>query len=171
MSYSIIIYERIKIKRSRIMRIDVKSEQRKFWKTFDEKLIENGEPFSILYEKGGEVTYWAVVNKKQSFVDNALSIDFLVRDQKLRINIYVRTDLALFSVFERNRKDIETMVGEPLKWIEGIRNKNTRRIAYEIPVNTGYYSNYDEVIDKILPVVDKMKKVCEMYAEHDFFDF
>lgn len=33
------------------MRIDVKSEQRKFWGIFDEKLIENGEPFSILYEK------------------------------------------------------------------------------------------------------------------------
>ena len=126
------------------MRIDVKSEQRKFWEIFDEKLIENGEPFSILYEKGGEVTYWAVVNKKQSFVDNALSIDFLVREQKLRINIYVRTDLTLFSIFERNRKDIETMVG---------------------------MSYYDEVIDKALPVVDKMKKVCEVYARNNFFDF
>ena len=72
------------------MRIDVKTERKKFWKIFDEKLIENGEPFSILYEKGGEVTYWAVVNRKQSFVDNALSIEFLVREQKLRINIYVR---------------------------------------------------------------------------------
>ncbi len=153
------------------MRIDVKSEQRKFWGIFDEKLIENGEPFSILYEKGGEVTYWAVVNKKQSFVDNALSIDFLVREQKLRINIYVRTDLTLFSIFERNRKDIETMVGMSLKWLEGTRNKNTRRIAYEIPVKTGDYSNYDEVIDKALPVVDKMKKVCEVYARNNFFDF
>ena len=153
------------------MRIDVKSEQRKFWKTFDEKLIENGEPFSILYEKGGEVTYWAVVNKKQSFVDNALSIDFLVREQKLRINIYVRTDLALFSIFERHKKDIDAMVGVPLKWVEGTRNKNTRRIAYEIPVNTGYYSNYDEAIDKVLPIVDKMKKVCEIYAKNAFFDF
>ena len=153
------------------MRIDAKSEQRKFWKVFEEKLIENGEPFSILYEKGGEVTHWAVVNKKQSFVDNALSIDFLVREQKLRINIYVRTDLTLFSIFERNRKDIEAMVGEPLKWIEGTRNKNTRRIVYEIPVNTEYYSNYDEVIDKALPVVDKMKKVCEKYGKDLFFDF
>ena len=63
------------------------------------------------------------------------------------------------------------MVGEPLKWIEGTRNKNTRRIVYEIPVNTEYYSNYDEVIDKVLPVVDKMKKVCEIYARNIFFDF
>ena len=153
------------------MRIDVKSEQRKFWKAFDEKIIENGEPFSILHEKGGEVTYWAVVNKKQSFVDNALSIEFLVREQKLRINIYVRTDLALFSIFESNKKEIETIVGGPLKWIVGTKNKNTRRIAYEIPINTGYYSNYNETIDKALPIVDKMKKVCEIYAKNSFFDF
>jgi hypothetical protein len=153
------------------MRIDVKSEQRKFWKTFDEKLIENGEPFSILHEKGGEVTYWAVVNKKNSFVDNALSIEFVVSKQTLRINIYVRTDLALFSILERNKKDIDAIVGVPLKWAEGTRNKNTRRIAYEIPVNTGYYSNYAETIDKALPIVDKMKKVCEIYAKNAFFDF
>ena len=153
------------------MRIDVKSEQRKFWKVFDEKIIENGEPFSILHEKGGEVTYWAVVNKKHSFVDNALSIELLVREQKLRINIYVRTDLALFSIFESNKKEIETIVGVPLKWMVGTKNKNTRRIAYEIPVNTGYFSNYDETIDKALPIVDKMKKVCEIYAKNAFFDF
>lgn len=153
------------------MRFDAYAEQRKFWKTFDEKLIENGEPFSILHEKGGEVTYWAVVNKKHSFVDNVLSIDFLVRGQKLRINIYVRKDLALFSIFERNRKDIDAMLDVPLNWIEGTRNKNTRRIAYEIPVKMGCCSNYDEVIDKILPVVDKMKKVCEIYARNEFFDF
>lgn len=153
------------------MRIDVKTEQRKFWKTFEEKLVENGEPFSILYEKGGEVTYWAVVNKKQSFVDNALSIDFLVREQKIRINIYVRNDLTLFSIFEKNKKDIESMVGMPLKWVNGTRNKNTRRIVYEIPVNPENNSNYEEIIDKALPVVDKMKKVCELYARSSFFDF
>ena len=135
------------------MRIDAKTEQRKFWRTFDEKLIENGEPFSILYEKGGEVTNWAVVNKKQSLVDNALSLDFLVREQKLRINIYIRTDLALFSIFERNRKDIEASISVPVKWVMGTRNKNTRRIIYESPVEVGYYSDYDKIIDDVLPII------------------
>ena len=153
------------------MRIDIKAEQRKFWKTFDEKLIENGEPFSILHEKGGEVTYWGVVNKNHSLVDNALSIDFLAREKKLRINIYVRTDLALFSVFEKNKQNIEKTISVPLKWIVGTRNKNTRRIAYEIPVNTGYYANYDEIIDSALPVIVEMKKVCDTYAKNEFFDF
>ena len=153
------------------MRIDIKAEQRKFWKTFDEKLIENGEPFSILHEKDGEVTYWAVVNKKHSFVDNALSIDFLVRAKKLRINIYVRNDLPLFSIFERNKQEIEAIVCEKLEWLNGTTNPNTRRIAYIIPVETGHLSNYEEIIDNILPIVDKMKKVCEMYAKNAFFDF
>ncbi len=152
------------------MRVDVKTEQKKFWRIFDEKLIENGEPFSILYEKAGEVTYWAVVNKKRSFVDNALSIDFLVKAEKLRINIYVRNNLSLFEVFEKHKQEIETIVGTKLEWINGTTNPNTRRIAYIIPVKTGYYSNYDEVIDKVLPVVNNMKKVCEIYAKNEFFD-
>ena len=153
------------------MKVDVKAEQKKFWKIFDEKLIENGEPFSILHEKGGEVTYWAVINKNHSVVDNALSIDFLVREQKLRINIYVRTDLALFSVFEKNKQNIEKTISVPLKWIVGTKNKNTRRIAYEIPVHTGFYANYDEIIDSALPVIVEMKKVCDTYAKNEFFDF
>ena len=153
------------------MKVDVKAEQKKFWKIFDEKLIENGEPFSILHEKGGELTYWGVINKNHSLVDNALSIDFLAKEKKLRINIYVRTDLSLFSVFEKNKQNIEKTISVPLKWIVGTKNKNTRRIAYEIPVNTGYYANYDEIIDSALPVIVEMKKVCDTYAKNEFFDF
>ena len=153
------------------MKIDVKAEQKKFWKIFDEKLIENGEPFSILHEKGGEVTYWAVVNKKHSFVDNALSIDFLVRAQKLRINIYVRDDLRLFSRLENHKQEVEAIIGKKVDWLKGTTNPNTRRIAYEIPVNTGYYANYDEIIDSALPVIVEMKKVCDTYAKNEFFDF
>ena len=48
------------------MRFDAETEQKKFWKIFDEKLIENGEPFSILHEKAGKVTHWAMINKNYS---------------------------------------------------------------------------------------------------------
>lgn len=153
------------------MKIDVKSEQKKFWKAFDLKMIENGDPFSILHEKSGETTYWAVVNKKYSLVDNALSLDFLVRQGKLRVNIYIRCDLSLYSVLESHRQEIEAMVSVPLKWLKGTRNLNTRRIAYEFPIKVGNDSNYEEVIDDILPIVVEMKKVCEKYAPHAFFDF
>ena len=153
------------------MRIDVKTEQKNFWKLFDEKLIENGEPFSVLHEMAGKVTYWAVINKNHSFVDNALSIDFLVREKKIRINIYVRDNLSLFRVLENSKEEIESMISVPVKWVKGTKNLNTRRIIYEVPVNVGYFNNYNEVIDDILPVVIEMKKVCEKYAKYDFFDF
>ena len=153
------------------MKVDVKTEQRKFWKIFDEKLIENGEPFSILHEKSGEITYYGVINKVHSFVDNALSVDFLVREQKVRLNIYVRDDLALCNVLEKHRTEIESAVSVPLHWIKGIKNLNTRRIAYFVPVKVGDDSQYDEVIDDILPIIIEMKKICETYARFDFFDF
>ena len=153
------------------MKIDVKTERKRFWSVFDEKIIENGEPFSILHEKAGEVTHWAVVNKERSFVDNCLSVDFLAREEKLRLSIYVRNDLALFRVLERHRNEIEETISVPLKWVKGTKNLNTRRIMYEIPIRTGVFSNYDEIIDDILPVLVEMKKVCETYAKNEFFDF
>ncbi|MBO4962712.1 MAG: DUF4268 domain-containing protein [Clostridia bacterium] len=125
------------------MRIDVNTEQKNFWKLFDEKLIENGEPFSVLHEMAGKVTYWAVINKNHSFVDNALSIDFLVREKKIRINIYVRDNLSLFRVLENSKEEIESMISVPVKWVKGTKNLNTRRIIYEVPVNVGYFNNYN----------------------------
>ena len=71
----------------------------------------------------------------------------------------------------KNKQNIEKTISVPLKWIVGTKNKNTRRIAYEIPVNTGCYANYDEIIDSALPVIVEMKKVCETYAKNEFFDF
>lgn len=153
------------------MRFDAKTEQKKFWKIFDEKLIENGEPFSILHEKAGEVTYWAMVNKKNSLVDNGISIDFLVRDKKLRINIYLRNDLSFFGYLERHKQDIESMVRVPLSWINGEKNQNTRRIAFYKSVEIGNVDNYAETIDEVLPVIVEMKQVCEKYGKDLFFDF
>ena len=153
------------------MRICVQEEQEKFWKVFEKKLIENGEPFSILYKKAGKVTYWAVVNKNHSFVDNALSVDLLARERKLRINIYVRDNLALFARFERNKSAVQSMISVPVEWRQGTTNPNTRRIAYEIPIRVGYAQGYAEIIDKVLPVIVEMKAVCEAYAKNEFFDF
>ncbi len=153
------------------MKIDIKEEQKRFWETFDEKLIENGEPFSVLHEMSGKVTYWGVVNKNKSFVDNALSMDFLARERKVRINIYVRDNLALFGILERNKNEVESMISVKVNWVRGTKNLNTRRITYELPIDVGNYLNYCDVIDEALPIIVEMKQVCEKYARYEFFDF
>lgn len=153
------------------MQFDAKSEQQKFWKIFDKKLIENGEPFSILHEKAGETTYWAMVNKNNSLVDNGISLDFLVREKMLRINIYIRNDLQFFSFLEKHKQNIDAMVSVKLVWIKGERNANTRRIAYFKPIEIGNSKNYADTIDEVLPIIMEMKRVCELYGKNKFFDF
>lgn len=153
------------------MQFDAKAEQQKFWKIFDKKLIESGAPFSVLHEKAGETTYWAIVNKNNILVDNGLSLDFLVREKKIRINIYIRNNLPFFSFLEANKQAIAAKVRVPLNWVKGTRNANTRRISYETPVDIGNVKNYEDTIANILPIIIEIKTVCEIYGKNIFFDF
>lgn len=158
------------------MKVDSKTEQKKFWKVFDEKLIENGEPFSLLHEDlSGEPLYWGGINKDPKYFSKCynycLSVDFLTKERKLRINMFVRNDLPFFNLLEKNRHDIEAMVRVSLKWVSGTKNPNTRRILYEHDIEIGNTENYAETIDDILPVVMEMKAVCEKYGKYKFFDF
>ena len=100
-----------------------------------------------------------------------MSVDLLLREKKIRVNIYVRKDLALFSLLEKHKAEIESMVSVPLQWIKGTKNPNTRRIAYIMPIKVGDVEDYADAIDDILPVLVEMKTVCEKYAPYAFFDF
>ena len=139
-------------------------EQIKFWKIFDNKLVENGEPFELIHEKSGDVTYWANVNKRRSFVSLCLSIEFKYREEKVRVGIYIRDDLYLFQRLLKYRENIETELGFKPEWVfEGVKNSNTRRIINEFPVVLFDEEDYDRVIDEILPYVAQYKKVFEKY--------
>lgn len=139
-------------------------EQTKFWNLFEEKLIENGNPFELNHEKGGEVTYWSAVNKKHSFVNLCLSIEFKYRAKKVRVGIYICDDLYLFDSLLTKRKIIETELGFAPEWVfKGKKNSNTRRVINEFPITLGDEQDYDRVIDEILPFVAQYKKVFEKY--------
>ena len=146
-------------------------EQAKFWRIFDNKLIENGEPFELIHEKSGEVTYWANVNKRHSFVSLCLNIEFKSREEKVRVGIYIRDDLYLFQCLLKCRESIEAELGFKPEWVfEGKKNPNTRRIMNEFQIKIGDDDDYDRIIDEILPYIMKYKNVFEKYIP-DLFDF
>ena len=152
--------------------MDIKSEQERFWRIFEKKLIENGKPFSILHEKDGIVTNWAVINKRHSFVDNALSVDLLLRENQIRTNIYMRNSPETFSyLFERNKNIVNSLISKKVMWMQGIRSPKTRRIAYFSSVQPNSIDSYEKSIDEILPILIEMKAVCELFAKDLFFDF
>ena len=150
---------------------NAQQEQLRFWKIFDNKLVENGEPFEIIHEKSGEVTYWANVNKNYSFVSLCLNIEFKYREKKVRVGIYIRDDLYLFQRLLNNREKIESELGFNPEWgFEGKVNPNTRRVMNEFPVKLFDERDYDRVIDEILPYVAQYKKVFGKYIPN-LFDF
>ena len=146
-------------------------ERIKFWKIFEEKLIENGEPFSIIHEKGGEPTFWATINRKHSIVDICLNVEFLYKFKKIRYGIYIRDNVDLFNFLFKRKEEIENILGFKVNWIlEGKINKNTRRIVLEIPVTIGDKNDYENTIEKMLPFLMKFKEVFPQYISN-LFDF
>ena len=140
-----------------------REEQEKFWRIFDQKLIENGEPFSAVHQKSdGTPTYWGNVNRKKAFGPrNVLNIEFKYRKRKVRVGIYLWDDLYLFEQLYGNKDQIEKELGFSAEWNHiGTKNPNTRRIFIELPLifDESYYA---DVIDNALPYVMKFKEVFE----------
>lgn len=153
------------------MKYDAEKEQEIFWDCFDEKLAEKGYPFGILHKKAGKVTSWATVNKNKSFVNTCIAIDFSVRSKTLRLNIYIRNNLSLFSVLEENKAEINAMIGVPVAWVQGSKNPKTRRIKYDIALEIGNTDGYKNAIEQAIPIIEKFIVVCRKFAEHEFFDY
>lgn len=65
----------------------------KFWKTLRETLKELGEPFFFTENK-----QWAIINKKTiNYHEPCVALDFLWRDEFLRINVYIENDIPLYN--------------------------------------------------------------------------
>lgn len=147
------------------------TERNSFWKIFDQKLMENGEPFSIIHERSdGTPTYWGNVNRKKAFgPNNVLNIEFKYQRRKIRVGIYLWNDLLLFDRLYMDKEQIEAELGFSAEWNHiGVKNENTRRVFIEFPLilDEEYYA---DIIDEILPYVMKFKEVFEPRIR-DLFD-
>ena len=145
-------------------------EQRIFWGIFDEKLIENGEPFGVTHQReNGDPTYWGNVNRKKAFgPDKTLGIEFKYQTRKIRIGIYLWDDICLFEQLYANKTSIENELGFSMTWEQiGAKNPNTRRIYIEFPLlfSEEYYG---KIIDEILPYLQRCKEVFEKWIPNLF---
>ena len=138
-------------------------ERQRFWKIFDELLIQNGEPFEVLHEKGGEVTHWCVVNKTRALVSLCVSLDFLVRDNKARINVYIQNDVPLYNYLYSHKDEIEEKLGFKPIWNDKCNKAHTRRIEYTIPITSNDSEEYERIAETALPILYKFKTVFERY--------
>lgn len=146
------------------MKLSAPEERKIFWNIFERKLEELSNPFNICYELNGDIKYYGSVNKFSPLVNLGLTVDFLYRDEMIRINIYIRDDVELFNSLLFNKEIIESELGFNPQWIlYGEKNPNTRRVISTFSVLIGNPLDYDRVIDRIIPYVIHYKKVFEKY--------
>lgn len=146
-------------------------EQKIFWNIFEDRLKEKGNPFCICYEHIGTVRNFGCVNKYKARVALGLVIEFLYREEAVKINIYIENNVPLFNFLYIKKERIEEELGFKPQWIfSGKRNPNTRRVITTFPIKIGEEEDYCRVIDKLLPYVMKYKKVFEKYIS-DLCDF
>ena len=149
------------------MKLSAPEERIIFWKIFEKMLSDMGNPFFICYGMNGKTTHYASVNKYRSFVNLGLTVDFLYRDEIVKINIYIQNNVELFNHLYMNREEIEQKLGFKPQWIYfGEKNPNTRRVISTFPVVVGNPLDYQCVVDKIIPYVIQYKKVFEKYIHN-----
>ncbi|MCD7728651.1 MAG: DUF4268 domain-containing protein [Clostridia bacterium] len=140
-----------------------------FWNTFEQILIENGEPFKIIHEKAGEQTHWACVNKNKALNNNCVDISLVRREGFLRVGLYIiDRNARIGQILLANKENIDRQISFEHIWEDGTRNPNTLRIIKKFPI-AGKTSR--EIIENALPYIMKYVEIAKIYGEHDFFDF
>ncbi len=140
-----------------------------FWKTFEELLIENGEPFNIVHEKGGEQTYWACVNKNRALADNTVDISLVQSKNFLRVGLYIRvrnTDIG--RIILANKEHINAQLSFTPIWEDGTNNKNALRVIVKLPIDN---LTCKELIEQALPYIMEFIVVAKKYGGREFFDY
>lgn len=146
-------------------------EQKIFWRMFEKRLNELGNPFHICCEMGGETKYFASVNKNNARVSLGLTIDFLFKEEHVKINIYIENNIPLFERLYSQKEEIEKELQFTPKWIlSGTKNPNTRRIISTFPIKIGNPYDYGIVIDKVIPYIVRYQEVFKKRIPN-LFDF
>ena len=140
-----------------------------FWKVFDGVLKENGEPFKISYvhKVRNEITTYASVNRKSSFNANSLNLNFLLKEKKLRVELYV-TSPILMRKFMGLKEEINSMVSLPIVWDDG---KRVLRPSVYFEFLPDDEDDYKIAIEESLPTILEFIEVANKYGTGEFFDF
>lgn len=141
--------------------------RKKFWNTLRETLKERGEPFFFTENK-----QWAIINKETSnYHEPCVAVDFLWRDEFLRINVYIENEKFLYEKLKARKEEIESALGFKCLWKEndffthiGGRGENTRRIEVDIPFDNQTL-DFKVLVIKAIPIIERYVEVFRGYID------
>lgn len=149
-------------------------EQRKiFWETFEDVLMENGEPFSVCYMMNEKPQSWANVNRNHAWNANAIDLSFLNSQGLFRVDLYMQNGEQdqIGRKIKANKEDVNSMITLPVRWENGEKNPNTLRPSVYFPFEKNNKDDYRRVIEESLPTILEFIEVANIYGKNMFFDF
>ncbi|MCD7728650.1 MAG: DUF4268 domain-containing protein [Clostridia bacterium] len=97
-----------------------------FWRTFEQILIENGEPFKIVHEFAGREVYWACINKYKSTMNINLHVSLVNQKNCVRVGLYISDrNTPIGRVILANKESINNQLSFTPVWENGAKNPNT----------------------------------------------
>ena len=142
-------------------------DRESFWQTFEQVLIENGEPFKIVHERGRS---FANVNRRKINISVYLDISPLKTKNFLRVGLYIDDRHSKIGrIILANKERINRALSFMPRWEDGVKNPDTLRVVTKFPIND---STYRELIEKSIPYIMEYIDVAVKYGKkYDFFDF
>ncbi len=133
-------------------------ERLNFWEQFNQIVISRGKPFNL---RKPTTDHWYDVAMGTS--DAHIAIDLVNKDGRIVVECYINDNKELFDSFESHKEEIENELGFSLIW-DRLDGKKASRIKYRIQgLNFDDHSNYNDLMNKTIDVVIKMRDTFKRY--------
>lgn len=133
-----------------------------FWEQFNQLIFERGKPFNIR-KVTTDSWYDIAVGSSEAHI----SVDLVNKDKMIGVGLYINDNKDLFDNLYENKEDIESELGINLIW-DRLDSKKASRIKYCINgLNFDDHSNYNDLMNQIIDIAVKMKKVFKKYISYN----
>lgn len=139
------------------------NEQKIFYEMLQSAFEESGCDLTL----GLTRNQYGVINAK-NFNKPRLACDFLLRNEFLRINIYIQDDekTPYFDRLYSCKEEIEAKLGFSPIWIKHTtKGENTRRIETRLSFIPYDHEDYERLINEALPIFIKYYEVFSQYLD------
>ncbi len=129
-----------------------------FYTEFNKHLISKNNPFPT--RKANDRNWYDIgIGSRKTHV----TIELVNKEGFIRIGLYMNNDKEHYDLMLKNKDIIENKLGLNLEWNRECKG-DVSRIYYRLfGLDFNDHSNYDELIDKVIDIADKMQKVFKEY--------
>lgn len=142
---------------------NAESERKYFWDTYQEILMENGEPFTLHLYRNADGTFRHYAQLNNYSLNRSVSIDFIPVKGILRYGVYLANDVDLYDVLLEKKELIEKALGFNCIWRHGDTGENARRICCEKAIIKYDHESYLNAIEESMVRLVKFLEVFDRF--------